>query len=654
MSSRQVQHKSGSLTGRVVGAVLCCLALASGCRTTTGLTGGVVDTSGAAAEGPIATTQVVARGKPLGVSVTANGLRSAVLTWSAPAERVYRYRIERAATPEGPYVWLADVDPNRQTFSDGLTPDTRLRDSTAYYYRLSSIFDKFGLASEPTQPVKTVTAPPPAPPDGVKALASGSRAATVSWQPAASEGVVAYRIERAEAARPAAFEKVGEVTESPFVDGGTPASTLKDSTAYLYRVVSVNRVTAESAPSATAAVTTLPPPAAPLKPAAASELVRCVTLTWQPSPEQDVVRYDIYQGRAESGPFQKIASVQGRTTTEFTDGGGNPGNLEDEGTYYYRVRAVNAVTSESADSQTARAVTRAVPPEVQRVAAVSARPREVPLSWAASPDTAVVGYEVWRAAAGQEDWEQIVRLSRREAAAYVDRGGEKDGTRLGRLADGTEYEYKVIAFNTGGVRSSASGSIKAKTKVIPVPPAGVSATTNLAAAVRLTWQKNPEPDVSGYLVEVSRKSADGFRKLAVVHAAAGGPFTAEEAELDPDIDRFYRVKALDREGLESEWSAVAHGRSKPLPGAPAGLQATAEAGAFRLTWQPPPQEDVTHYKVWSKRLLGWDLVGTATAPEYRLERGELAKAVTLAVSAVDKDKQEGERSEPVKVDPLAR
>lgn len=639
-------HRSRVIVG--VGGALCCLTLVSGCRLSTGLSDG-----SDAAAAPLTPIQIVAHGKPEGVSVTANGLRSAVLSWSQPIEQVFRYRVERAELLEGPYVWVADVSPDRLTYTDGLAPETRLKDSATYYYRLSALIDKTGVASEPTPPVKTVTAPPPVPPASVKAEATGSRAVTVSWPLSASEGVTTYRVERTPVEQPDAYAKVGEVREPTFVDGGTPASTLKDSSAYFYRVVSVNRVASESVPSAPVKVLTLPPPAAPLKPAAVSDEVRCVPLTWQASPESDVIRYDIYQARAAEGPFVKIGEVTGRTVTQYTDGGGNPGSLEDEGTYFYRVRAVNGVTAESADSETVRALTRAVPPEVQQVTTVSARPREVPVSWVASPDTAVVGYEVWRSTAGADDWAQIARLSRRDITSFLDRGGEKDNTQLGLLTDGTEYQYKVIAFNTGSVRSSASGSVLAKTKVIPVPPAGLVVTTNLALAVRLTWKPNPERDVNGYLIESSKRPEDGFRKLAVVHADGGAALTTDELDLAPAQIRYYRVKALDKEGLESAWSEVAEGRSKALPDAPEALAAQPDGGAIRLTWQPSKQADVTQYKVWIKKMFGWDLVASTDAPEYRLELADRTKAVSVAVSAVDKDKQESGKSAALKVDPKA-
>jgi fibronectin type 3 domain-containing protein len=638
-----------------------CATIITGCLIVTGcrsVAGFLPKTAEHQGEGPlaipIAPTQLVAWGQPQNVSVATNGLRSAELSWQGPEGKVHRYRVERSESPDGPFAWVADAPGDRSTYLDGQRPGARLKDSTVYYYRVSTVFDKAGVMSEPSPPVKTVTAPPPVPPASVTAAATGSRAVTVTWAASASEGIKHYRVQRTPEAEPGAFEDVGTTGGTNHVDGGTAASVLKDSAKYRYRVIAVNQADAESAPSAAAAVETFPPPAPPRKLTGTLNEVRCVPLAWEPAPEEDVVQYDVYQARAAEGPFTKIGSTQGRTATQYTDGGGNPGNLEDEGTYYYRVRAVNGVTAESGDSETVRVTTRAVPPAMQEVVAVSGKPREIPVSWAVSPDRAVVGYEVWRADAEGDDWTQVARLGDRTATHCVDRGGQKDGSRLGFLKDGTEYQYKVIAFNSANVRSSASVPVKAKTKLIPVPPAGLEASTRMARLIRLTWQPNPEKDVNGYLIETSKKPDGSFRKLTSVQVSEGVTLAAEETELAPSVTKYYRVKALDREGLESEWSPVVQGVSKPLPDAPTGLTAQSEGNAFRIGWSPPAQSDVVQYKVWSKKLLGWDLVATTEQPVYNMGAADLAKAVTLAVTAVDKDRLESEKSEAVKVGPASQ
>lgn len=593
--------------------------------------------------------KTVPQGTPQGVEAAANGPRSVLLKWSPPYDAIYRYRIERANSKDGAFTPIADVRPEKFSYVDGVDATSTLKDSTTYCYRIIALLGKKGPVSTPSRVIEVTTAPPPVAPLNVNACATGSRAVTISWDPSPSEGVTSYRVERASAADPA-FTAVATSATNSCVDGGTPASTLKDSTPYLYRVVTLNHMNSESGPSDLAEVLTLPPPAAVKGLTATSREVRCVPLTWTQSPEADVVRYDIYQAREPDGPFEKIGSAAELATTTFIAGGANPGKLEDEGVYFFRVRAVNAVSAESADSATVRATTREIPPEVTQLAAISARPREVPLSWAASPDTAVMGYEVWRATANADDWTQIARLASRDTTRHLDRGGQKDDASLGLLKDGTAYQYKVVAFNTANVRSSASMPVTATTKMIPATPAALTATTNTAHVVALAWRPNPEKDISGYQIESSKKAAAGFRKLAVVPASdSSAGLTAEEKGFDPGTLRYYRVKAIDNERLESEWSEPVQGRFKPLPDAPSALQTQPDGTSIRLTWQPPSQADIVEYRVWSKkRVFGWTLLGTAPQPEYRIELAADAKPPTLAVTAVDQDKLESEKSKPVK------
>ncbi len=593
----------------------------------------------------------VSYGTPQGVAASVYGPRAVQVSWAPPPaeEKVYRYRVERALSADGPFETVADIAPDKTPYKDGTRAGTRLDDSTTYHYRVTAIMSRKGPMSPPSQTASVMTLPPPESPTAVSATATGSRAVTVTWERSSSEEVAVYRVERSPAGEDN-YIAVSTVNATTCVDGGTPASTLKDSTVYHYRAIAINSVDSQSQPSAAAEVTTLPPPESVKGLTAVSHEVRCVPLRWEASPEQDVVRYDIYLARDPDGPFDKIGSTHGRKATSFTAGNSNPGNLEDEGTYFFTVRAVNAVTAESSDTEIVRAVTRNVPPDVRQITAVSARPREVPVSWQPSTDATVTGYELWRAIAGSDDWVQVTRINGHRTFNFLDRGGEKDPTKLGQLKDGTEYLYRIIAFNTANVRSSASTPVSATTKVIPATPAGLTATRDVAGLVTLTWQANPEPDINGYRVESSKRADDGFREFIFVPIAGSATMTAAEAGLDPGDVRYYRVRARDNERLESEWCESVEGMAKPLPDAPSVLQAEPAGQAFALSWQPPPQTDITEYRIWAKnRLFGWELVGSAAQNYYRLEIDSEARLPVIAVTAIDQDKLESKKSESLKL-----
>ena len=94
-------------------------------------------------------------------------------------------------------------------------------------------------------------------------------------------------------------------------------------------MLAVNRVGAVGQPSTPVAVTTMPPPANITTLQAVSGEVRCVPLSWEASPEEDVIGYTLYRNTAADQGFEELAVLKGRDTTEYLDGRKNPGDLED-------------------------------------------------------------------------------------------------------------------------------------------------------------------------------------------------------------------------------------------------------------------------------------------------------------------------------------
>ncbi|MEI6166884.1 MAG: hypothetical protein WCS52_06795 [bacterium] len=591
-------------------------------------------------------------GQPEGVTVSSKGLREVMVSWKMPTDECFHYKIERSFESDDAFAEIAAVSPRKMSFKDTGTRDNPLRDNTAYYYRIIAQLEREGPESIPSAVVKAVTAPPPASPSKVSTVASSSRGVTVTWGGAApSEAVTLYRVERALASSSTAFERIGVTPSCTFTDGGTAASVLKDSTRYLYRVVAVNRVNAESAPSGVSEVVTLPPPAAVKHVVGVSDEVRCVPISWESNPEPDVVRYDVYRARQAEGLFEKIGSAPGRSSCSYLDGGTNPGKLEDEAIYFYRIRAVNAVTAEGAFSDVARAFTRGVPEEVAAVVALTGRPREIPVSWTMSLDKSVVGYEVWRADDSEDNWAQVCRLNGHSSTNFLDRGEIKPTSGLGFLKDGAVYQYKVIGFNNANVRSSASIAASARTKYRPAAPVGLMATTNTPLSINLTWAANSEMDIADYVVESADRPDAGFRKLMTVASGRLGGLSAREMALESGTIRYSRIKAVDKAGLESDWSKVIMGRAKPIPDAPSRVSREWVGTNARVSWQAPAQPDVQRYNVWRKKLFGWEPIATTEQTSYLFEFTELSKPMTVTISAVDKDGLESEKSGMIEIEP---
>ncbi|HEY8240319.1 MAG TPA: fibronectin type III domain-containing protein, partial [Kiritimatiellia bacterium] len=231
---------------------------------------------------------------PQGLTASQDGLREATVSWAAPTDGSVKYVIERGEAADGPFDAIGEALLDKHSYTDAGKSSSPLADSTTYYYRLIAVSAQ-GARSDPSEAVTSTTAPPPAQPGSVAADAPESRGVRVSWQASTSEGVVKYRVERTEAAEPENFITLVEVTTTEYIDGGTAASTLKDSTLYLYRILAINRVGSVGAPTEPVQVTTMPPPEPPKDLAASERQVRCVPLAWEVSREEDVIRYDVYR-----------------------------------------------------------------------------------------------------------------------------------------------------------------------------------------------------------------------------------------------------------------------------------------------------------------------------------------------------------------------
>lgn len=465
---------------------------------------------------------------PTGVSVSDMGLREATVKWTVPSFPA-KYRVERARDEKGPFASIGDVNASSGSFTD----NSGLQDATTYYYRVLAL-GKTGTPGDPSPAVETMTAPPPDPPSEVTVTAPSSRCAAIAWTPPRSDGLKEYRIERTVAGEKI-WKQVGTSATASFKDGGVKGCDLEDSTAYLYRVLAVNRVGAVGQPSKEVEVKTLPPPAKVAGFMAASREIRCVPLSWSASAEDDVEGYEIERAE-ETGDFAPLATVEKCGETSFLDGKDDPGNLPDLHKYRYRIRSFNGVGAVSA-------------------------------------------------------W------------------------------------------------SEASATTKPK----PTAPAGISATKDQPGKIALVWTKNPEPDIAEYRVEVQSMGGMFWKSLAKTNE----PKAVEEA-LKPGESRTYRVMAVGPKNHESDWSVAVFGTARPLPPPPQDLVAVKGEEGYKITFKPP-RDGMKEFKIYRKKFLGVEFVKSVKMPEATVPAPPVGLTADYVVTAIDECGLESEQSDKVTI-----
>lgn len=569
------------------------------------------------------------------------GLREVTLNWKSAGTTADKFRIERATVMTGPFTTLDTVSPSRESFRDR----NDLRDATVYYYRLVAIGSN-GLESKPSTLVESMTAPPPDPPAEVKVTAPSSRCVAVSWTPPRSEGVECYRVERAEAVQEPTWSLRCETDKTSFVDGGKAGCDTGDSAKYRYRVTAVNRVGAVGQPSPSGEVETLPPPELVADFFAMPLQVRCVPLSWAVSPEADVCGYEVERRESAEGGFARLTVIKDKATTHYLDGRRDPGNLADDQTYAYRIRAFNGVGSYGEWTDPLEVATRSAPPAPVGVGATSGLPRSVEVVWNASEDEKVVGYVVERCEGGNGLWIKAGTVQGVGSTKFLDRAGASSTAPTGKLKDGMTYSYRVGAFNTAEVMSPWSDAVDAVTKLAPVMPTGISTTDDIPATVVVAWASNPESDIEFYVVEA--RSADGSRWREV---GTTDKTTLSEEKLDPGERRVYRVKAVDVCTHESQWSIETAGSSRPLPGSPSAVSVEWSSEGAKLSWTPP-RDGMSEFRLYKKGFISSEKITSSLNPAAIIEAGLIGKKATIYVTAVDEKGLESEPSESVEIRPL--
>lgn len=570
---------------------------------------------------------------PAGVTASDMGLRSVTISWKSPADSAYQVRIERSLSPKGPFTKVGETSASRGTYTDRIG----LEDSTPYYYRLVAV-DRSGVASDPSVVVESMTAPPPSPPEKIEAKATASREITLTWTAPRSPGVASYRIERASASAPSNWTTRGETSATSFIDGGKPGTDLLDSSWYLYRITTINQIGVAGEPSAPIKVKTLPPPAPVKAFTAVTNQVRCVPLSWSASPELDVIGYEIERRDAADAAFTPIAKISSRTTTNYLDGKRDPGILGDAHRYEYRIRAFNRVGSFSDWTPPLAVTTRPPPPAPESVAGRSGLPRMVEVFWSPSPDEKVVAYEIQRAEADADAFVMAGRVEGRDQAFFTDRAGGRASEPAGRLKDSTTYRYRVRAINTAGAMSEWSEEAVAETKPAPTAPSGLKTTDDRPKVVELSWNANPEEDITHYVLEARAADSGRWREIGRAREPS-----FRHSGLDDGESFFYRIKAVDKDTLESAWCDEVPGRSRPRPPPPTNVTADCTEKGAHIEWSAP-EIAIREYRVYRKGFLfSAEKIATVETSVADIEPATMGKGINVFVTAVD---EEGLESAP--------
>ncbi|EKD26676.1 MAG: fibronectin type III protein, partial [uncultured bacterium] len=471
---------------------------------------------------------------PTGV-ISLPSMKSLYIKWDPnPEEDVIGYNIFSSTSAEAKFEKVAEVNKNEYKV-DGLN------ENSTYLFKITA-FDSEGKESEFSDLVSVNTKKSP---DFGYILnikyKKLPKKVDFSWTNPEEEIVSSYQIYRAETSD-GDYKLVGTSIEKKFEETG-----LEDGKEYFYKIKKVYPDGLASAFSNYFCCMTDESPNEIQDINAVSNLAKKIEITWKiPETDKDISKIYIFRSDVSGGEFKMINDVTS-LRKKYVDN-----KLNDNTTYYYKLKSVDKFGLESVFSREILATTKDVPATPTNLFAESNLARKVKLTWEYNfMNDQKVYFLVFRASTMNEEFKEIAKLDKTE---YIDQ----------KLPDNKQFFYFVTARDTDDLASNPTDIIQAKTKPLPTKPSTLKAMERQPRKVSLVWDKNPEPDIDHYKVYKSKKSQTWYKSIADVKETT---YTDDEEKkgLRDNTSYFYKISAVDVDNLESEQSDEISAITKALP-----------------------------------------------------------------------------------------
>lgn len=329
------------------------------------------------------------------------------------------YSVERRILPDGDWSMMATTTTSNTSYLD-----TTVQAGLAYSYRVTASHGQ--QFSEPSLPVDIALLVPGKP--VVLAAAEGSDRVRVTWEPSARAD--AYKLYR----KTVAASTWTLLTGTPVAGTSYLDNYLSPGTTYQYKLEAVNALGVSAASDVVSATTNLVAPGTPYLYSLSTSNPREVNVQW--SSVSLAASYLIERALISDNIWSTLATVTAPASS-YLDKTVLPGTA-----YQYRMYAINSVGTSPVS--TVRQVTTPVP-------VAPAVPGNFRLETLAGPviklawmdGSAEDGYRVDRRV-GEGVWGTLVVLAK-NSVTYLD----------DTVTAGTDYSYRVVAFNEVGETFSA-------------------------------------------------------------------------------------------------------------------------------------------------------------------------------------------------------
>ncbi len=289
---------------------------------------------------------------------------------------------------------------------------------------------------------------------------------------------------------------------------------------------------------------------------------------WKPIDDKRVSGYYVYRDTPGSGDpkLHRIATVDNRYATHFVDG-----DLQPASHYQYRFSTYTDAGSESVGSETMIIETQPMIAPVSFFQSVGNMPRSAKLLWRPHPNSRIHSYQIERKDANEQEWNKLATITGRLNAEYLDRD----------LKDGQVYYYRIKALTFDKLATAPSETAKVITKPLPPEIKGATATNSVPRAITLSWEPTSISDLSHYNIYRSSSPSGLFSYHVKLENTNFTDTVNEDGKF-----YFYKITAVDKDGLESPLSSVAvQGSTLSRPQSPIAYEGKIINGGAELQWK---------------------------------------------------------------------
>ncbi|MFT6407608.1 MAG: fibronectin type 3 domain-containing protein, partial [Arenicella sp.] len=304
------------------------------------------------------------------------------------------------------------------------------------------------------------------------------------------------------------------------------ALNLNGSSAYEFRV----RASAANYSSAWSNIVTITPdsssPTVPLlfQP---TEISTGVSLSW--SNASNETGYELQRSLNGTDGWALIALGETEATAYIDL------NVDENTTYYYRVKALG-ISAESSYSSIVNITTSKLIPTIPLLFQPTETSTGISVSWSNAANE--TGYSLERSSTGSDNW-AVVALPNVNVIAYTDINVEEN----------TAYYYRIKAIRMSSESSYSNVVTITTAKLIPTIPL-LFQPTEISAGVSLSWSNSSNE--TGYALERSPNGSDSWAVIALPEVDAT---VYTDFNVDEGATYYYRIKAL-RTLTESGYSEI--------------------------------------------------------------------------------------------------